>query len=359
MDVNANVDNVDNVDNEDNEDNVLIVDDIDTSINHEEDGIEPIEPTKYTLQLTDSDSEISCEFMCSICRSVLDKTIELPCGHTYCSTCIDAWIKINNTCPVCKTCFNPDEKHYSKKIDNIIKKLKVGCQYCEWNGEYYDYNEHKNLENTAKRCPMMRVTCNKCDTAMKSSDMKEHNNTICSFRNVSCEKCLSLIVFSEREQHLLNVCPMTEAKCSDECGYTGLRKDLTTHKNVCLFEDIDCPLTNYGCTKRIKRRDMDEHVNNSLEIHLACAHDMINDQKITIQNQRTEITNLKPNDGTYDFTVGDYILYKGDSFMVNRVINETKKIAILDHCHEFFSQEDAPLYEFEISQLDNNIRLCQ
>ena len=42
---------------------------------------------------------------CCICLSAYDdgaELRELPCGHHFHCTCIDKWLHINATCPLCK-----------------------------------------------------------------------------------------------------------------------------------------------------------------------------------------------------------------------------------------------------------------
>lgn len=51
---------------------------------------------------------------CTICLEKLAlKTAELPnCGHTYCFKCLKQWMKVSNTCPVCKAEFiNYEVRH--------------------------------------------------------------------------------------------------------------------------------------------------------------------------------------------------------------------------------------------------------
>lgn len=43
--------------------------------------------------------------VCSICLVTINpnQATYLPCAHAYCSTCIESWLKIKPTCPVCRT----------------------------------------------------------------------------------------------------------------------------------------------------------------------------------------------------------------------------------------------------------------
>lgn len=39
---------------------------------------------------------------CSICLDVIDNSFKSNCGHYFHKYCIDKWLNINNTCPICR-----------------------------------------------------------------------------------------------------------------------------------------------------------------------------------------------------------------------------------------------------------------
>ncbi|KDO19736.1 hypothetical protein SPRG_15066 [Saprolegnia parasitica CBS 223.65] len=44
-----------------------------------------------------------CDSDCVICMGAMDDgAIELPCGHHFHTNCIDAWLRLRNTCPTCR-----------------------------------------------------------------------------------------------------------------------------------------------------------------------------------------------------------------------------------------------------------------
>ena len=52
--------------------------------------------------------------ICVICHDKLPtKPKSLPCGHHYCSGCIDAWLEVNNNCPICRS---PQEQQSARAI---------------------------------------------------------------------------------------------------------------------------------------------------------------------------------------------------------------------------------------------------
>ena len=70
-------------------------------------GYNTMEPQYKIVKIKEhlfNDDEYSSE-LCSICLDNYKKEDilnELKCGHKYHNTCIDDWIKNNNTCPLCR-----------------------------------------------------------------------------------------------------------------------------------------------------------------------------------------------------------------------------------------------------------------
>lgn len=41
--------------------------------------------------------------VCSVCLDVIKEPKELSCKHVFCQLCIENWLKINKSCPCCRT----------------------------------------------------------------------------------------------------------------------------------------------------------------------------------------------------------------------------------------------------------------
>ncbi|PVU91730.1 hypothetical protein BB561_004225 [Smittium simulii] len=76
-------------------------------------------------QFKEDDSCIICdEFYIRENRSAKNKILRLPCNHNFDLDCILPWLKINNTCPVCRGELPSDNPEWIEK-----KKLKEKQQY--------------------------------------------------------------------------------------------------------------------------------------------------------------------------------------------------------------------------------------
>ncbi|PNY14984.1 E3 ubiquitin-protein ligase at1g12760-like protein [Trifolium pratense] len=63
--------------------------------------------------LADEDAE------CCICLSAYDDGVELrqlPCGHHFHCTCVDKWLQINATCPLCKYNILKSSRHGEEEV---------------------------------------------------------------------------------------------------------------------------------------------------------------------------------------------------------------------------------------------------
>jgi len=79
---------------------------------------------------TDSKDQLLANKICIICEhEITDKKV-LPCMHFYCRKCIDTWLHINNTCPICRTpsdiVINIENELQSQNKIHICKNI---CKY--------------------------------------------------------------------------------------------------------------------------------------------------------------------------------------------------------------------------------------
>jgi hypothetical protein len=90
---------------------------------------------------------------CQICWSEIDKTKgEIVCGHFFCSTCIQSWSKIENTCPTCRRSFdkiNVEDLEFMNNKNKIVDKEEAEVGKAP--------NKRRNLRSQSKNIKTKNV----------------------------------------------------------------------------------------------------------------------------------------------------------------------------------------------------------
>ncbi|XP_030066185.1 ligand of Numb protein X 2 isoform X2 [Microcaecilia unicolor] len=74
--------------------------------------------------------EVDDELVCHICLQPLLQPVDTPCGHTYCSKCLENFLQERDFCPMDrkKLCF-PHCRKSSLLVRNLLDKLTVDCPF--------------------------------------------------------------------------------------------------------------------------------------------------------------------------------------------------------------------------------------
>jgi hypothetical protein len=130
---------------------------------------------------------------CSICLSdICEDQGMLKCTHTFCHSCIDDWLKINNSCPICR---EPSKEiiHLSSSIPDLLNCLYyLGFKYVfvsNDNNISNDNEKHVTIENINSRpkcfyCPSYYGVLTKCINTGSSEFEEIHLCSICTKRLV-------------------------------------------------------------------------------------------------------------------------------------------------------------------------------
>tara|TARA_Y100000389_G_C17374356_1_gene470815 strand:+ start:612 stop:986 length:375 start_codon:yes stop_codon:yes gene_type:complete len=58
---------------------------------------------KEFYEINKNNSTCNSKHICVICTDNLNENaLSLPCAHTFCTDCINQWLKIKPECPICK-----------------------------------------------------------------------------------------------------------------------------------------------------------------------------------------------------------------------------------------------------------------
>ena len=233
---------------------------------------------------------------CSVCLCVLREPYLVDCcGYSFCKSCIEP-IKANGRpCPLCAVEFTtciPD-----KRLQRTLNDLQVYCSHkengCEWVGQMRDLPQHLNVEPVSEGdrllgCPLVCIKCTHCDESIQRQYLKEHECDYCAQRPYSCDMCQSYT--STHEDVICNhwpVCPSRPVACPNDCGELPKLEQLDNHLKECPLEVIDCAFSYAGCSERLPRKDMLDHIAENLLSHVLLQATN-NEQEIKKRNKQIE-----------------------------------------------------------------------
>lgn len=75
--------------------------------------------------------QIHEEYLCSICDLVAANPVQSSlCEHLYCTSCINGWRTLDQTCPEDGTSLKL--KGAPKLIQSLLSKLWIKCDFCKY-----------------------------------------------------------------------------------------------------------------------------------------------------------------------------------------------------------------------------------
>ncbi len=243
---------------------------------------------------------------CPVCLKVIREPHQVTCcGSNYCHTCI-VYIKASKRpCPNCN-----DREVTSFPDIGLRQKLyvsKVHCSYekkgCQWTGELGQLDEHLNTdplqEKTLEGCQFVELVCtNDCGDQMQRKDIENHQNDHCPNRPFNCEHCcVYKATYNDVTQTHWPVCGSFPLSCPNKCPLILQRQNLECHiAKECPLTTINCDFHYVGCTVKLPRQDMAEHLKDNLTTHVsllvishAKQHDEIAQQNAEIVKQNGEL----------------------------------------------------------------------
>ena len=255
-------------------------------------------------------------YVCLICQMVIREAYLITaCGHHFCRSCLDQWLEDNEICPICR---EEDTTHVpNMNIDREINGLEIHCpnpennqdranhkEKCGWSGELRDLQSH------LAGCDYEMVTCtNKgCRVIIKRKLLAKHLQKNCCHRLVQCEHCHLDVPYWKitgeisKSSHISPIhcseCPEYPLACPNRCGVTGIRRRaMPDHHSSCPLEPLDCPFKDAGCTEKIARKEMEDHMTANQQRHTLLFFQSLqqSNQKVKqeLQDTKYEIYNTK------------------------------------------------------------------
>lgn len=215
------------------------------------------------------------EFTCPICLLLMrDPVLTSCCGNHFCKTCNTESIKAKSKaskCPLCKSTsytFLVD-KGLQRKILDLVAYCPKKSEGCDWQGEIRDVAKHINPFQDG--CNYIEVKCKLgCNQKLVRHSMEKHISDDCPLRKITCRYC----GFKGECENLLGPhlaeCPEYPVNCPNKCTDSKLvRSKIHMHlEKDCPMEKVNCLFENSGCTTKVLRKDMTEHIDSDRLQHL-------------------------------------------------------------------------------------------
>ena len=273
----------------------------------------------HTESFPDDDLE------CFICKSLSSDPHQTRCcGHTVCYNCADKWRSRNNSCPTCRKV--PLVLVEDVRTKHLILNLIVYCpnytKWCGWRGNLSSAGDH-----LLHSCQYEVVRCEHrgCTDRMERRKLQKHMQDQCRHRPVICPCCragegqatdrrkqdegMLIGIFKAVSsyfkpgftyEHLVTIhyteCQDWPMRCPNQCDTEEslTRATLRHHiDNICPEQCISCEFAEAGCTVRLKRREMADHLQNAVGVHMtAMMKDYIQVKK-ELKQLKTEHAELK------------------------------------------------------------------
>ena len=212
---------------------------------------------------------------CPICHLIIREPHQVTCcGNSFCHSCIKRIKDSSKRCPTCNTDGFSDFP--DKRLRDNLNACKVHCNHqkdgCKWTGELGKLDIHLNKNpQPGKGCQFVEVDCSfKCGDKLQRQYMQNHQTEHCPKRPFSCEHCHNYeSTYDDVIHNHWPVCGYFPLHCPNECGLFPQRQNIDNHvNNECLLTTINCDFHHVGCTVKLPRKDMPEHIKESLHRHM-------------------------------------------------------------------------------------------
>ena len=270
-----------------------------------QDGAREQKPDKksggFACEIVDPPPEHLLQTECPVCLLTIREPHQVTCcGYSFCHSCIQRIKDKNKPCPTCKKEGFSDFP--DKRLKRALYALKVHCSHqkdgCEWMGElgqlYAHLNEDPEPEKQLNGCQFVEIDClYECGDRLQRCYMHKHQTELCTKRPFSCEHCHNYE--SNYDDVIHNhwpVCGSFPLCCPNQCGSILLRQSIKNHiDNECPLTTINCEFHHVGCTLKLPRKDIPEHLRESLLAHmslLASSHAKLIECQVEMVKQKDE-----------------------------------------------------------------------
>ena len=212
------------------------------------------------------------------------------CGEQFCYTCIAAILQDKKPCPSCKEdtftiCMNKGDHRRILALHVCCTNKDRGCQ---WTGNVEQLDTH--LDVNSGDCMYVDIECpEKCGQQVQKHQLSTHIANECPKRDFTCMHCGLKATYEVVSEQHWPVCQNYPVPCPNRCQIGAVeRNTMEHHLKLCSFQVVDCEFSYAGCTERLKRQDMEKHIEENTQKHLALMASVSMKMKRELQDQRDE-----------------------------------------------------------------------
>ena len=204
-------------------------------------------------------------------------------------------------------------RHYGS--ERYLNAQEVFCSRkndgCEWKGKLKEYEQHLNEspspDNQLNGCQFVEVECKHgCGGWFQRRYIATHQDQECLERPYSCQYCNDYdSTFKEVTDIHYAFCSKYPVTCPNECRHDPFeRQEIEDHlEDDCTLTKVSCPLHYAGCEVELPRKDMPEHMKDTVT-HLTLLanvtlslmkenQELKEKQRATEEKQKKEVAVLK------------------------------------------------------------------
>ncbi|XP_077982936.1 E3 ubiquitin-protein ligase RNF166-like [Glandiceps talaboti] len=156
-------------------------------------------------------------FICTICLEVLHKPVTIPCGHSFCVTCLSSCMgkskesKESPYCPLCREPFDPARRVRNEDLENKMRHTKTTCKACGYKVRYNKLRAHNDVCSKTEVVPIRPFTPVAETSQPIPMDVPNRSTFQCPFCSQSNLDCKGLIDHCNKKHKSLSsaaVCPI-------------------------------------------------------------------------------------------------------------------------------------------------------
>lgn len=140
--------------------------------------------------------------LCCVCRDVLERPLQAPCEHAFCSACISSWLLHHSSCPEDRLPLDVGSlKPLYRYMRNDLNRLQIRCVNAAQGCEVVSSLE--NLHTHEDECEFAFISCSNtgCPVQVERRGLEAHLSE-CSFRSRSCPNgCGHTLLSSDQAPH--------------------------------------------------------------------------------------------------------------------------------------------------------------